>query len=153
SDTSGGLLQQILEVTRSACVVVMPITYRREFFGVVTASVKNNGARLDDDDHLLERLRGMASHAATALVNARLLEQISHQATHDGLTGLPNRLLLKDRFEQASENAIRHQTVTALLFVDLDGFKNVNDSLGHAAGDELLVEVGVRLARAVRPSD
>jgi diguanylate cyclase (GGDEF)-like protein len=150
---AGEPLQKLLDVTGSASVVVMPIRYRDEFFGVVTASVRDDARRLDHDEHLLERLQGMASHAATALLNARLLEQISHQATHDGLTGLPNRLLLKDRAEQAAARAREHGTTTALLYVDLDGFKGVNDSFGHAAGDELLTEVAARLASVIRPSD
>jgi uncharacterized protein (TIGR02265 family) len=152
-ETAAKPLRPILLVAGSVRAVVMPISYRDEFFGVVTASVKADARRLDHDDHLLERLHGMASHAATALLNARLLEQISHQATHDGLTGLPNRLVLKQAAEQAATRARESATTTALLFVDLDGFKSVNDSLGHAAGDALLVEVAARLACVVRPSD
>jgi diguanylate cyclase (GGDEF)-like protein len=137
---------------QSGSVVVVPIAYRREFFGVVTATVDSN-EQLGDDEHLLERLLGMADHAATALLNARLLEQIRHQATHDGLTDLPNRLLLKDRIEQALALIPRTETHTALFFVDLDDFKNINDSLGHAAGDQLLIQVATRLRHLVRPSD
>jgi len=146
-------LRRLLDVTRSVLVVVMPITYRDDFFGVVTASVSDDAGRLGHDEHLLERLHGMASHAATAILNARLLEQISHQATHDGLTGLPNRLLFKDRADQATAHAAKQGSTTALLFVDLDGFKTVNDTLGHAAGDELLVHVAARIENLVRDSD
>jgi diguanylate cyclase (GGDEF)-like protein len=87
--------------------------------------------------------------AALEQVNAQLL----HNATHDALTGLPNRLLLADRLEQAIAHAERHGTRCALLLVDLDQFKAVNDSLGHALGDELLTEVARRLRTTVRRSD
>ena len=72
---------------------------------------------------------------------------------HDPLTGLPNRLLLRDRVEQAMVQAARQQNRVALLFLDLDRFKTINDSLGHPVGDELLKEVVARLKRCVRESD
>ena len=78
---------------------------------------------------------------------------LSHLAQHDALTGLPNRLLLQDRLEQALTQARRHQCQVALLYLDLDNFKTVNDSLGHAAGDNLLKAVARRLGEAVREID
>jgi diguanylate cyclase (GGDEF)-like protein/PAS domain S-box-containing protein len=80
-------------------------------------------------------------------------EALTHQALHDPLTGLPNRLLLLDRVEQALRRLDRHGGRVAVLFLDLDRFKVVNDSLGHAAGDRILVEVGERLLGASRPGD
>jgi diguanylate cyclase (GGDEF)-like protein/PAS domain S-box-containing protein len=80
-------------------------------------------------------------------------DQLEHQATHDPLTGLPNRTLLLDRLRVAVARAGRQQTLAAVLFLDLDNFKIVNDSLGHAAGDALLVEVATRIEGAVRPGD
>ncbi len=80
-------------------------------------------------------------------------ERIRHLAEHDSLTGLPNRSLLQDRLRQAMARAEREQTRLALLFVDLDRFKLVNDSLGHAVGDALLVETAHRLLSSVRASD
>ena len=78
---------------------------------------------------------------------------ILHQSFHDMLTGLPNRLLLEDRMKQATAHMVRTQAPIAVLFIDLDRFKDINDALGHAAGDRLLQEVAERLARCVRDGD
>jgi diguanylate cyclase (GGDEF)-like protein len=80
-------------------------------------------------------------------------DQLRHLATHDGLTGLPNRVLLDDRLDQAIVHAERNQQQFAVLVLDLDRFKFINDSLGHHAGDELLNEVAVRLRGVVREID
>ena len=80
-------------------------------------------------------------------------ERISHLAHHDILTGLQNRFSLEDRLEQALSFANRDQSMVALFFIDLDRFKNINDSLGHHAGDKLLIEVADRLKNCVRDSD
>jgi len=88
--------------------------------------------------------------------NTRVLESqktIEHLAQHDALTGLPNRVLCRDRFTQSMAHSQRSKNPVALLFVDLDNFKAVNDSLGHSAGDELLVEMSRRFQNRVRKVD
>jgi diguanylate cyclase (GGDEF)-like protein/PAS domain S-box-containing protein len=79
--------------------------------------------------------------------------ELAHRALHDGLTGLPNRTLFLDRLGQALRRSRRRDRGVAVVFLDLDRFKVVNDSLGHKAGDRLLVDVAMRLSSALRPSD
>jgi len=80
-------------------------------------------------------------------------EQLSFLAQHDTLTGLPNRLLFTDRLQQTMIEAERHQRLAGVAFLDLDSFKNINDSLGHDIGDVTLVAVAARLREALRPGD
>jgi diguanylate cyclase (GGDEF)-like protein len=79
--------------------------------------------------------------------------ELAFQATHDALTGLPNRTLILDRGEQMLARARRDPMSVAALFIDLDGFKNINDTFGHPAGDELLTLVATRVSRALRATD
>jgi diguanylate cyclase (GGDEF)-like protein len=87
----------------------------------------------------------------TALKNAE--ERILHMANHDVLTGLPTRRLAMDRLQRSLANAKRNKTMVAVLFVNLDAFKRVNDSLGHDAGDHVLKETATRLCSCVREID
>ena len=84
---------------------------------------------------------------------ARREEELAFLATHDPLTGLPNRTLILDRVEQMLARSTRNQTQVAALFVDLDNFKGINDTLGHSAGDQLLQAVAERLDGVVRGAD
>jgi diguanylate cyclase (GGDEF)-like protein/PAS domain S-box-containing protein len=83
----------------------------------------------------------------------QLEEELKHQAFHDALTGLPNRLLFQDRIAQQLASVTRNGTIAGVLFVDLDDFKVVNDTKGHGVGDELLIAAAARLASLVRESD
>jgi diguanylate cyclase (GGDEF)-like protein/PAS domain S-box-containing protein len=96
---------------------------------------------------------GVVLNAHDVTERKRLESQLTHQAFHDPLTGLANRALLLDRLGQALARAERHDSEIAVLLLDLDRFKVVNESLGHEAGDQLLVEVGQRLARCLQPGD
>jgi diguanylate cyclase (GGDEF)-like protein len=95
----------------------------------------------------------VAHEIAVGIEHKRTEAALAHQALHDSLTGLPNRSLLLDRLDQAMARARRRETRPAVLLLDLDHFKVVNESQGHAAGDRLLVAVAERLRSSVRPSD
>jgi diguanylate cyclase (GGDEF)-like protein len=103
-----------------------------------------------DDRKLFETF---ASHAGVLLENDRVKEQLRYQAYHDALTGLPNRLLFAEQVRQAITTRPRPAEAPSVLFLDLDDFKTINDSLGHGAGDGLLVAVAERLRSSVRPGD
>jgi diguanylate cyclase (GGDEF)-like protein len=125
------------------------------------------GGRVGDvtsfDENDLVLFETFNSHAGVLLQNGRLeqslaqvtelQEQLRHQAYHDTLTGLPNRALFAARVAEAVENSTLDDTSRAVLFLDLDDFKFVNDTWGHAVGDEMLVEVAERLGNAIRPGD
>ncbi|WP_324274747.1 sensor domain-containing diguanylate cyclase [Blastococcus brunescens] len=150
--TSSPALRSLLKAISSTDVVAVPLLAGSTFLGVATAGWQAGEAPPSLDGDVLVRLRGVGDQASTALQKARLLETVSHQATHDALTGLPNRVLFLDRLATELPGA-RHGAQLGVLFCDLDRFKEVNDSLGHAAGDELLRQVSARLRSAVRPVD
>lgn len=105
----------------------------------------------DSEEHA--GLRKFADHVAVALSNAGWEERLYHQAHYDTLTNLPNRALLKDRLDQALARAQRGSGIVGVLFLDLDNFKLVNDSLGHAVGDAFLKSVAGVLQESVREVD
>jgi len=106
-------------------------------------------------NNLLEHpnVAGVVVTARDVTERRALEEQLAHQAFHDGLTGLANRALFSDRIAHALERGVRHPSLFAVLFIDLDDFKTVNDSLGHAAGDQLLIAVARRIQASIRPED
>ena len=105
------------------------------------------------DARAVELATMLAGEAAMALENARLYEEIRHQALHDGLTGLANRVLFRDRVEHAVARTRRAGGLVAVLFVDLDDFKALNDTHGHDRGDEVLAISAGRVSEVLRPSD
>ena len=128
-----------------------PVHEKGEVVGSLVVATHRPGRKYSKVER--EMLLAFAEHASLALNDAKTVEDAIHQAFHDSLTGLPNRQLLMDRLEHALARAARAESQAAVLFVDLDTFKNVNDSLGHAAGDELLREAARRLITCVRSSD
>jgi diguanylate cyclase (GGDEF)-like protein/PAS domain S-box-containing protein len=98
-------------------------------------------------------VRGLVLTLRDVTEQRQLEDELKHQAFHDALTGLPNRLLFQDRAAHGLVRARRDGTTTGVLFVDLDDFKVVNDTMGHGVGDELLVAVGMRLSSQVRSTD
>jgi diguanylate cyclase (GGDEF)-like protein/PAS domain S-box-containing protein len=117
-----------------------------------TLDVYAREAQLPDDEHQ-QIITLLAYLASIAIERKAFEERLAHQSMHDPLTGLPNRLLFLDRLSLALARCRRMHREVAVLFIDLDRFKNVNDSVGHDAGDELLVSVARRLESVLRPGD
>ena len=118
--------------------------------GLMVVHCKQEVARLQIPEIVLETATRLV---ALVVAHASLEDRLSHQAQHDALTDLPNRSLLEDRLNQAMLLAQRQQQSVAVLFIDLDGFKKINDTRGHGAGDELLRWVSTCLQSVMRRSD
>jgi diguanylate cyclase (GGDEF)-like protein len=114
-------------------------------------SVQRGSATLELAEEALNRSNRELVQAAEAA--QAMTQRMTHSAEHDALTGLANRLLLNDRLDQAIALAERHQGQVAVLFLDLNGFKHINDSLGHSFGDKLLQSIAARLATCVHAPD
>lgn len=136
--------------SRVESVVAVPLLDGEGGSGVLVCGF---GRRREFGDDDLELLRALARQAVQSLQRLHLREQLGHQATHDPLTGLANRTLLHERLAQALAAADRHRRPLALVFLDLDEFKPINDRLGHAAGDAVLGEVATRLQAVCRTAD
>jgi diguanylate cyclase (GGDEF)-like protein len=133
---------------RSAAITL--IKANEQPFGVLGAGSRVKHEFSTEDVNFMQAI---ANVLANAIERRRTEEQTQHEALHDSLTGLPNRNLFLDRLQHALSVAERRETAIAVLFLDLDQFKLVNDSLGHAAGDELLAAVAPRIEQALRPGD
>ena len=119
-------------------------------FGVIEVASRSP-RRFDRDE--VTFLQSVAGLLAAALARSGVEGEVRHQAFHDALTGLPNRALFLDRLTHALARSRRQPTGLAVLFADLDGFKQVNDTFGHHAGDGVLVGVALRLTNVLRLSD
>jgi diguanylate cyclase (GGDEF)-like protein len=148
-----GLIESSSSQVGAAANLSAPIITSGETIGYIAAGVTSDPTRLTITPHLADRLKALAAQAGIAINNARLVDQIRFQAVHDALTGLPNRALILDRTEQMLARSRRTYVPVAALFIDLDGFKDVNDTLGHGVGDQLLQAVTARLGAAMRESD
>lgn len=160
-------LRGLLEQAGAEELIVVPIAADGGVFGTVVIHRLADSPPFSDRRVLIDRLSGVALQAGLAFQKVRLLEQeraavrrlqsderrITHIAYHDALTGLPNRRLFSEALDRALTTARAASSSVAVVFCDLDRFKNVNDSLGHARGDELLRMVAGRLVRAVRAED
>ena len=127
------------------------ITVRQHPFGGLVVHSDNPDAAFSQDD--LNFLEAVANVVGSAIDRIRTEQELNHQALHDPLTGLPNRVLFGDRLTQSLARIRRLPSSVAVLFVDVDHFKVINDSLGHDYGDRLLVMMAERLESAVRPGD
>jgi diguanylate cyclase (GGDEF)-like protein len=146
-------LRELMAALGVLSTIVVPISSREHFLGAIAVSVTRDEQRLRATPDLLDRLSGIAAHATTALENGRLVDRITHQARHDGLTGLANRAALSDALVRATTGTRVKDATFSLFYIDLDEFKPINDELGHQVGDELLCAVAERLRACVREVD
>ena len=130
--------------------ITVPIVGGAGVWGVLGAHARAARAFAPDE---ADFLRAVANVISSAVDRSRVDEEVRHRAMHDPLTGLPNRALALDRLEGALARRRRDGRAVAVLLADLDQFKLVNDSMGHRAGDDLLVALAPRLHDAVRPAD
>ncbi len=130
-------------------VIYEPTTPDGQSFDIVATSIKN----LDGSISKMEVIRNVTDSKQVQRHIEKQQELLQYQAHHDALTGLANRVLFSDRLKQAMKKSKRNKTVLALLFIDLDHFKEINDSLGHNIGDEVLKEVSKRLHSVIRDED
>src|SRR5262249_44141892 len=120
----------------------VPLKTGERTFGALVVQSYSESLRYGEREK--EVLTFVSQHIASAIERKRAEETIRHQAYHDSLTMLPNRMLFGDRFNQALAQANRNKQMLAMLFLDLDRFKTINDTLGHAVGDRLLKSVAER---------
>ena len=137
--------------------IALPLVNNKIVLGALSIYSDDPHAFIEEEVKLLEQLTNDLAYGIMSLRSRLLQEEMEERneflAYHDPLTGLPNRLLLRDRFEQAVAIGKREKTLVALLFLDLDNFKHVNDSLGHAIGDKLLIHSVKLMHSCIRATD
>ena len=136
---------------RPLCRLGVPLKSHQGTIGVLVLKSYPGGVRYNEKDQ--ELLQFISAQIATAIESQRMQARLQHMAQYDQLTGLPNRGLLYDRLRTALAMARRESERLSVLYLDLDRFKPVNDTLGHSVGDLLLQEVASRLMQCVRESD
>jgi diguanylate cyclase (GGDEF)-like protein len=142
--------ERSLALPDSTSQIAVPIACDGALAGVLT--VEGNPLRpLTAYD--LEYLQTFAAHAGTTLTNARHHERVLELAMRDPITNLPNYRQFQNRLHAELARADRHDRPLALIVIDLDGFKSINDAFGHIAGDDILREIGARLTTTLRESD
>jgi diguanylate cyclase (GGDEF)-like protein len=130
--------------------LILPVFLKETLTAIITLGHSTRQNYNPDD---LLHISQLVDQVAVALSNARMVEQIHVLAYYDGLTGLPNRVMFKEQLNRLLEFAKRRNQLVAVLFFDLDNFKQINDTLGHDLGDKLLQEVTKRFIQWIRPSD
>ena len=140
----------LVNMQGSAYMLAYPVHDTEKMLAVILIGFKGEP---DEANEYHNDIKEVADRAAVAISNAQWEQKLFHQAHFDALTALPNRYLFKDRLEQAIERAKRNELNVAVLFIDLDRFKSINDSLGHVVGDKVLVEVSDILLKCVRTYD
>ncbi len=153
ADHGDPIMREELERQGGVASILVPISTNESFLGLLSVSVIDTPERLRPNSELLNRLSGVAAQATTALLNGRLVDQITHQAMHDQLTGLANRLRFTDELRKAVNRVRESSELVTVFYIDLDGFKPVNDEFGHDTGDDLLIAVGKRMSDCTRSSD
>jgi diguanylate cyclase (GGDEF)-like protein len=153
ADSGHPMLRELAARVDALASITVPLATSGSLLGLLVVWVTSGPERLEPTPDLLDRISGVAAQAITALQNGRLLDEITHQARHDQLTGLANRIRFSETLRAAIERAHSHREPLELFYIDLDGFKPVNDEFGHEIGDHLLVAVGERLRGCTRASD
>jgi len=139
-------IEQVLKETRGHINVSGPWTHRKKDATELLVEISSNAIEFDGCEARLCMVQDITDRQ-------RMHEQLVHRAHHDSLTDLPNRFLFEERMRHTLENASRYSHKVAVLCIDLDRFKQINDTYGHAAGDACLQEVAARLTSRLRESD
>ncbi|MGB9739751.1 sensor domain-containing protein [Chloroflexus sp.] len=147
----GQRMQELIQlhVVNRAWIAVVR-TNRDQADGWLLLCRRNDTPLTTDEKQAIDQIEQLT---IIALEQHTTLHKLAYQAHHDALTGLPNRLLFEDRLQQAIDLARRNNSLVAVLFIDLDRFKHVNDTLGHAIGDLLLIQVARRFELCLRATD